>query len=537
MLPGRRVTGRQMNRRLFVLFLAAAALAPIRMVPAASRAVLGYTAEVPTESAEARAERHRRVAERRSEHALVIVHRGASAFAPENTLEAYAAAMDYGADGCEVDVRRTADGVLVLFHDDMLDHLTEGFGTVPQVTYYQLLSLRPRFRYGTTTASTRPPTFAALLALARQRAMLLHLDVKENGLDTQIADLLTQADAWDQIVGVNTATAPVLAKDPRVSPIAYKGPGLFEGRRDLDPESVRAQLVRPGKGVMVDDPRLAALQLKRPPYRPVSIPPDLRAKWEPRFTAKSAKPDTFVPMDYLTRLEKTANTPAELRKVLEDASSEAQTEPDGTPEYQRQRTERIVARAWAAQQMGERGVRNRETVALLERQITMRSLHRDWMYHGLDGALAARALARLHAMEAVPTLVQAFRRIDPALTKVQDPRYGPYPLAWTDFRVKMYVLPALGDLPCKESKALLMEYLSLPEAAAREWGPLQHEEATRALLRQDLTEAELETLLRSNNLAIRGPAILECLDHPTRRRTSALQAAAPWALELPRAVH
>ena len=50
---------------------------------------------------------------------VVMVHRGAAAFAPENTLEAYAAALDYGADGCEVDLRRTADGVLVLFHDDM----------------------------------------------------------------------------------------------------------------------------------------------------------------------------------------------------------------------------------------------------------------------------------------------------------------------------------------------------------------------------------------------------------------------------------
>lgn len=526
-----------MKRRLLTLFLASAAILPIRTAPAASRLVLGYAAEIPSESADARAERHRRVAERRAQPAVVIVHRGASAFAPENTVEAYAAAMDYGADGCEVDLRRTADGVLVLFHDDMLDHLTDGFGTVPQVTYYQLLSLRPRFQYGTATDSTRPPTFAALLALARERAMLLHLDVKETGLDTQIADLLTQADAWDQVVGVNSATAPLLAKDPRVSPIAYKGPGLFEGRRDLDPESVRAQLARPGKGVMVDDPRLAALQLKRPPYRPLSIPPDLRAKWEPRFASVPPEPEMFVPMAHLTRLGKTANTPVELRKLLEEVSPVERVEPDGTPDYRRRRTERIVARAWAAQQLGERGVRDRETVGLLERQITMRSLHRDWMYHGLDGALAARALARLRAKEAVPTLVQAFRRIDPALAKVQDPRYGPYPLAWTDFRVKMYVLPALGDLPCKESKALLMEYLSLPEAAAREWGPLQYEEATRALLRQDLTEAELETVLRSKNLAIRGPAILECLDHPTHRRTPVLRAAAPWALELPRAAH
>ena len=75
----------------------------------------------------------------------------------------------------------------------------------------------------------------------------------------------------------------------------------------------------------------------------------------------------------------------------------------------------------------------------------------------------------------------------------------------------------------------------LEEAAARELAPLQYEEATRALLRQDLTHADLEALLRSPNLAVRGPAVVECLDHPTRRRTAALKAAAPWALDLPRA--
>jgi hypothetical protein len=194
-----------------------------------------------------------------------------------------------------------------------------------------------------------------------------------------------------------------------------------------------------------------------------------------------------------------------------------------------------VARAWSAQQLGEHGTRDRETVSLLERQLAERSLHHDWMYHGLDGALAARALARLGAREAVPALVQAFRRIDPALAKVQDPRFGPYPLAWTDFRMKMYLLPAMGDLPCAESKALLAEYVKLDEAAARELGPPQYEEATRALLRQELSQAELEALLRSPNLAVRGPAIVECLDHPSHRRTAALKSAAAWALELPRA--
>src|SRR5262245_53827525 len=48
---------------------------------------------------------------------LVLGHRGASRAAPENTLEAFRLARDLGADGVELDVRRTADGVLVVHHD------------------------------------------------------------------------------------------------------------------------------------------------------------------------------------------------------------------------------------------------------------------------------------------------------------------------------------------------------------------------------------------------------------------------------------
>ena len=52
---------------------------------------------------------------------LVIAHRGASADQPENTLEAFTEARIQGADWVELDVRRSADGVLVVHHDALLD--------------------------------------------------------------------------------------------------------------------------------------------------------------------------------------------------------------------------------------------------------------------------------------------------------------------------------------------------------------------------------------------------------------------------------
>lgn len=64
----------------------------------------------------------------------VIGHRGAAALAPENTLAAVEAGLAAGADGVEVDVRATADGVLVLMHDPDVARTTNGTGRVDALT-------------------------------------------------------------------------------------------------------------------------------------------------------------------------------------------------------------------------------------------------------------------------------------------------------------------------------------------------------------------------------------------------------------------
>lgn len=70
---------------------------------------------------------------------LVLGHRGASARAPENTLEAVALARELGADGVEIDVRRTADGVLVVHHDAK----REDCGMLRDRTFDELRALAP----------------------------------------------------------------------------------------------------------------------------------------------------------------------------------------------------------------------------------------------------------------------------------------------------------------------------------------------------------------------------------------------------------
>lgn len=60
----------------------------------------------------------------------IWAHRGASADAPENTIEAFSLAADQGADGIELDVQLSADGELVVIHDETVDRTTAGSGAV-----------------------------------------------------------------------------------------------------------------------------------------------------------------------------------------------------------------------------------------------------------------------------------------------------------------------------------------------------------------------------------------------------------------------
>ena len=65
---------------------------------------------------------------------LVVAHRGASAVAPENTMEAFRRAVEAGADAIELDVHLTADGELAVIHDPTLDRTTDRTTTVATAT-------------------------------------------------------------------------------------------------------------------------------------------------------------------------------------------------------------------------------------------------------------------------------------------------------------------------------------------------------------------------------------------------------------------
>ena len=72
---------------------------------------------------------------------LVWAHRGASGYAPENTIPAFELAAEMGADGVELDVQFTKDGQIVVCHDETIDRTSNGCGWVKDHTLEELLAL------------------------------------------------------------------------------------------------------------------------------------------------------------------------------------------------------------------------------------------------------------------------------------------------------------------------------------------------------------------------------------------------------------
>lgn len=72
---------------------------------------------------------------------VLTAHRGAAAKAPENTLPAFAAAIADGADELELDLQVSADGHLLVFHDQTVDRITDGSGSLADLTLAELRTL------------------------------------------------------------------------------------------------------------------------------------------------------------------------------------------------------------------------------------------------------------------------------------------------------------------------------------------------------------------------------------------------------------
>ncbi|WP_019156355.1 glycerophosphodiester phosphodiesterase [Robertmurraya massiliosenegalensis] len=124
-----------------------------------------------------------------------VAHRGASGYAPENTIAAFDLAVDMKADYIEIDVQRSKDGELVLIHDTTVNRTTNGTGNVRDLTFEQLRSLDAGSWFGEEFAGERLPTFEEILDRYRGKVgILIELKAPElyPGIEKQVAQALKE---------------------------------------------------------------------------------------------------------------------------------------------------------------------------------------------------------------------------------------------------------------------------------------------------------------------------------------------------------
>lgn len=134
----------------------------------------------------------------------IFAHRGASAYAPENTVEAFALAMEQGADGIELDVQMTKDGQVVVIHDETIDRVSDGTGAVRDYTLEEL----KKFHFSNhmeNYENAAIPTLKKVLDLIKSSNMLLNIELKTGiywypNLEEKTMELVKEAGMEDRVI-------------------------------------------------------------------------------------------------------------------------------------------------------------------------------------------------------------------------------------------------------------------------------------------------------------------------------------------------
>ncbi|OGT30327.1 MAG: hypothetical protein A3E87_01170 [Gammaproteobacteria bacterium RIFCSPHIGHO2_12_FULL_35_23] len=139
----------------------------------------------------------------------LIAHRGASAYAPENTLSAMHKAKQIGAEWVEFDVQLTADFEAVVFHDDEIDRTTNGSGPVIDKTLAELRQLDAGSWFAPTFTGEKIATLAEIVDCLREEALLMNVEIKPG--PSQTDQLILAIDAVLKIHWPAGLASPLLS--------------------------------------------------------------------------------------------------------------------------------------------------------------------------------------------------------------------------------------------------------------------------------------------------------------------------------------
>jgi glycerophosphoryl diester phosphodiesterase len=120
---------------------------------------------------------------------VIWAHRGASGEAPENTLSAFRLAEQAGADGLELDVRLTADGVPMVLHDDTLDRTTDVQGMLSAYSRQELLNVDAGSWFAPQFTGEGVPALEQVLQWADER-LYINIEIKEYAAGMAVRELL-----------------------------------------------------------------------------------------------------------------------------------------------------------------------------------------------------------------------------------------------------------------------------------------------------------------------------------------------------------
>lgn len=134
----------------------------------------------------------------------VLAHRGASQLAPENTLSAFRLAAQHQARWIELDVMLSRDYVPIIFHDDHLERVSDGYGLVANHHMLELKALTVTAEMGAWVSSDTIPTLVEFLTFLNTTDLGVNLEIKPNQLGAlptceQVLSVLQQ-------MGFNTAS-------------------------------------------------------------------------------------------------------------------------------------------------------------------------------------------------------------------------------------------------------------------------------------------------------------------------------------------
>jgi len=138
----------------------------------------------------------------------ILAHRGASGYAPENTMEAFELAVEQHADGFEIDIHITKDGEIVVIHDDTIDRTSNGTGHVTELTLAELQQFNYNVGFEANYPTAHIPTLAQVLELVKKHQLYLNIEIKNimdssnkyDGLNFAAAELVLEYEVEEQVI-------------------------------------------------------------------------------------------------------------------------------------------------------------------------------------------------------------------------------------------------------------------------------------------------------------------------------------------------